>query len=213
MTQKEFIRTIANLIREEALKRGYDYPSAIIAQACLESNYGKSKLAANYHNYFGMKCGKSWKGGSVNMTTKEEYQPGTLTTIKDNFRTYENMRAGVIGYFEFIDAKRYANLRTARSPEEYLRLIMEDGYATSLGYVKNNMKVVDKYNLTQYDVKEIVTNYRLNELDTIALEVIDGKWGNGAARKQKLIRAGYNYNDVQQRVNQMITMRITAGRE
>ena len=213
MTQKEFIRTIGNIIREEALKRGYDYPSAIIAQACLESNYGKSKLAANYHNYFGMKCGKSWKGGSVNMTTKEEYQPGTLTTIKDNFRTYENMRAGVIGYFEFIDTNRYANLRKAHSPEEYLELIRKDGYATSLGYVKNNMKVVDKYQLTQYDVKEVVTNYRLNELDTIALEVIDGKWGNGAARKQKLIRAGYNYNDVQQRVNQMITMRITAGRE
>ena len=208
MTQKEFIQTIGNVIREEALKNGYDYPSAIIAQACLESNYGKSKLASKYHNYFGMKCGRSWKGGSVNMTTKEEYQPGELTTIKDNFRTYENMKAGVIGYFDFLNSKRYANLRSARSPEEYLRLIKDDGYATSNNYVKNVIAVINKWDLKQYDVKEVITNYRLDLLDTIALEVIDGKWGNGAARKVKLKRAGYNYNDVQQRVNQMCAMRL-----
>lgn len=204
MTQKEFIKTIGNVIKEEAMNRGYNYPSAIIAQACLESKYGRSGLA-KYHNYFGLKCGKSWNGGSVNLKTKEEYTPGTLTEIKDNFRTYENLKSGISGYFEFISAKRYSNLKTARSAEEYLRLIKEDGYATSSDYVKNNIAVINKYDLKKYD-NFVEPNYMYvkPEIDQIAREVIEGKWGNGAARRIKLKRAGYNYNAVQAKVNEMM---------
>lgn len=38
----------------------------------------------------------------------------------------------------------------------------------------------------------------------IAQEVIEGKWGNGEERKNKLISAGYNYNDVQSKVNELL---------
>ena len=38
-------------------------------------------------------------------------------------------------------------------------------------------------------------------IDEIAREVISGKWGNGAERMNKLTNAGYNYADVQARVN------------
>lgn len=41
-------------------------------------------------------------------------------------------------------------------------------------------------------------------IDTVAKEVIAGKWGNGTERKQKLISAGYNYNEVQKRVNELV---------
>lgn len=41
-------------------------------------------------------------------------------------------------------------------------------------------------------------------IDEIAQEVIDGKWGNGDARKNALIKAGYDYNKVQSRVNEML---------
>lgn len=41
-------------------------------------------------------------------------------------------------------------------------------------------------------------------LDTIAHEVIQGKWGNGAERKQKLTAAGYDYFAVQKRVNELL---------
>ncbi|KAA8502017.1 hypothetical protein FNY66_04525 [Mediterraneibacter catenae] len=40
--------------------------------------------------------------------------------------------------------------------------------------------------------------------DTIAKEVIAGKWGNGDDRKKKLEAAGYNYNTIQNRVNEML---------
>ena len=41
-------------------------------------------------------------------------------------------------------------------------------------------------------------------IDEIAQEVIDGKWGNGDARRNALIKAGYDYNKVQSRVNEML---------
>lgn len=153
-TQKQindFIKTIAPIIQEHAKKNGYKIASAIIAQACLESAYGLSGLSANYYNYFGLKCGSAWKGKSVNLSTKEEYTKGTLTNIKDNFRVFDNMAAGVAGYFEFISTTRYKNLKTAKTPQEYLERIKADGYATSSTYVANNMALVTKYNLQKYD--------------------------------------------------------------
>lgn len=40
--------------------------------------------------------------------------------------------------------------------------------------------------------------------ETIANEVIAGKWGNGADRKNRLTAAGYDYNAVQKIVNQKL---------
>lgn len=149
--QKRFIAEISPVIRAEAMRRGYPVCSAVIAQACVESRYGQSLLAAQYHNYFGLKCGKAWKGPSVNMKTKEEYTIGTLTSIRDNFRVYGSMETGVAGYYDFISASRYANLKTACTAQEYLERIKADGYATSSTYVNTNMNVVRKFDLERYD--------------------------------------------------------------
>lgn len=45
----------------------------------------------------------------------------------------------------------------------------------------------------------------LKPIEEIAIEVIDGKWGNGVARKEALTKAGYDYNTVQQLVNQILS--------
>lgn len=154
MTNQEFIEAIAGYVQKYAYVYGIEVHSPIIAQAILESGWGKSKLAATYHNYFGLKCDTKWTGKSVNLTTQEEYEPGTLTTIKDNFRVYDSMEDGVKGYFEFIQLPRYQNLRGITDPQKYLETIKADGYATSSVYVNRNMKLVEQYNLTQYDERE-----------------------------------------------------------
>ena len=148
---KSFISQIAPLIQKYAKQYGYKVVSPVIAQACCESAYGTSSLGAKHHNYFGLKCGSSWKGASVNLSTKEEYTVGTLTNIKANFRKYDSMDAGVKGYFDFISAKRYANLKDATTAQQYLEYIKADGYATSSTYVNTNMTIVNKYGLTIYD--------------------------------------------------------------
>ena len=151
MTNQEFIDQIAGYVKKYAAIFGICVHSPIIAQAILESGWGKSKLAATYHNYFGLKCGTKWTGKSVNMNTQEEYEPGTLTTIADNFRAFDSMEEGVKGYFEFIQLARYQNLKRITDPKTYLETIKADGYATSSTYVQNNMNVIEQYNLTQYD--------------------------------------------------------------
>ena len=149
---KQFIETIGPIIQEEAKARGYKVCSPIIAQACIESAYNTSLLSVKYHNYFGMKCGSAWKGPSVNLATKEEYN-SQLVSIRDNFRCYPDMIAGVKGYFDFISTSRYSNLKNATTAQEYLELIKKDGYATSSSYVNTCMGVVNRYSLdTKFDV-------------------------------------------------------------
>ena len=41
-------------------------------------------------------------------------------------------------------------------------------------------------------------------VDEIAKEVLAGKWGSGATRKAKLTEAGYNYSEVQKKVNALV---------
>lgn len=148
---KDFIKQVAPIVQKYARMYGYQVASPIIAQACIESAYGTSSLGYKYHNYFGMKCGSSWKGKSVNLATKEEYTPGTLTNIKANFRAWDSMDEGIKGYFDFISAKRYANLKSAKTPKEYLEMIKADGYATSSTYVNTNMSCISKWNLAKFD--------------------------------------------------------------
>ena len=197
---KAFIAKIAPIIQAEARARGYKVCSPIIAQACIESAFGTSSLGYKYHNYFGMKCGSSWKGKSVNLRTKEEYKVGQLTTIRDNFRVYDSIEEGVKGYFDFISSKRYSNLLIAVTPKQYLEYIKKDGYATSSTYVNTNMNCINKYDLTKWDWNKAEEK----SIDDIAKEVIEGKWGSGETRKQKLTAAGYDYKAVQKRVNELL---------
>lgn len=151
--QQRFIEDIAKHVQKYARAYGILVHSPIIAQAILESGWGESKLASKYHNYFGMKCGTTWTGKSVNMETKEEYTPGTLTTIKDNFRVYDSMEEGVKGYFEFIQKPRYKNLKGVTDAKKYLQLIKADGYATASNYVESAYRLITQYELTEYDVE------------------------------------------------------------
>ena len=46
--------------------------------------------------------------------------------------------------------------------------------------------------------------YTRDVLDTIAAEVIQGDWGNGEERRNRLEQAGYDYDAVEQRVNELL---------
>lgn len=155
-TAKAFIERIAPFMKAEAEKRGYKIVSTAIAQAVIEGAAGTSVLARDYHNHFGLKCGKNWKGASVNMKTKEEYKVGTLTTIKDNFRAYSNDEEGVRGYYDFINTSRYANLKQAKTPLEYAQFLKKDGYATSSTYVNTLISTVNKYGLDKWDLEKVI---------------------------------------------------------
>lgn len=203
MTRTEWLNTIAPIIQREAFERGYKYPSAIIAQAINESGWGQSLLAVKYHNYFGMKCGSSWKGKSVNLNTREEYSKGTLTNIRANFRAYDSMEEGVKGYFDFIKKPRYSNLLFATSSYNYLELIKQDGYATSSGYVNNVYMTVTLNGLQAYDQppEDVIETVSDEFIRKTAEDAIAGKYGDGENRKRVI---GKYYKDIQSKVNEIL---------
>lgn len=150
LAQQAFLNKIAPWVVYYAPQYGIKCPSAVIGQAVHETGWGRDGLSP-YNNFFGMKCGTDWKGASVNLATKEEYKPGTLTNIKANFRAYASVAEGVRGYFEFISKSRYANLKGITDPLKYLQTIKVDGYATGSNYAANIYKLITTYGLTRYD--------------------------------------------------------------
>lgn len=64
-----------------------------------------------------------------------------------------------------------------------------------------NIKVVVKqFNIVENDID--------SDIDSIALQVIRGNWGNGQARRVALEKAGYNYDDIQSRVNELLSSKV-----
>ena len=58
-----------------------------------------------------------------------------------------------------------------------------------------------KLPFVEYSVKSVENSKK--SVDEIAREVINGEWGNGSERKQRLTAAGYSYSDIQKRVNEI----------
>ena len=71
--------------------------------------------------------------------------------------------------------------------------------------VNNNSVWINPYeyfNISKDDVRKYTNDKSIIEL---ANEVIDGKWGNGNDRKERLTKAGYNYRLVQDKVNELLS--------
>lgn len=152
--QQEFINRMAPYVVAWAKAYNWGVPSAIIAQACLESGYGTSDKAA-YHNFFGLKYkGKRVTCNSGKFTSSSaEWDPvkQQYVSIVTEWYAFADDNTGVQGYFQFIDSGNYAKAKVATDPRSYLQALKDSGYATSPKYVDNNMRVVETYNLTQYD--------------------------------------------------------------
>ncbi len=202
MSNEDFIKMIGKAA-QKAYPKYRILPSLTIAQAILESNWGRSGLARDCYNYFGMK----WKDGCGcdfrEYLTKEQKPDGSYYSVMARFRKYPDAKAGIEGYYKFLTGyQRYANLIGETDPMRACDLIRQDGWATSLKYSENLKSLIQKHGLASWDAGS-----RPEEpagLDAIAREVIDGKWGNGQERKQRLRDAGYDPAEVQRKVNEIL---------
>lgn len=154
----QFIERVAECVIKHASSYAIAVHSPIIAQAVLESASGTSELAVNANNFLGIK----YRPGRCPTSNGIYYKVGSEQSIDGSYASsvmkwcrFDSMEDCIIGYFDFININRYANLKGVADPKEYLNLLKADGYATSLKYVDNVMTVIKKYDLTKYDRKEV----------------------------------------------------------
>lgn len=164
MSTTQFIQTMGPIAQADYKKSGV-LASVTLAQAILESGWGKSELAQKGNNLFGMKTnlsGNTWSGSvwdgysSVTINTGEEYG-GKHVTISAPFRKYSCVEQSVADHSAYlVNAKdgysyRYAGLTSTNSYKKQLTIIKNGGYATSSTYVSQLTSLIERYNLDQYD--------------------------------------------------------------
>lgn len=125
------------------------FPSVMLAQSILESDWGRSELSKEYNNYFGIKEVK--KGEGIVFET-EEYVEGESGRYMENFKKYPSKKDSFLHYAKLLtEAKRYEKVKTAKNYEEAIQYIIESGYATDPDYKNKVISVIEKYNLNKYD--------------------------------------------------------------
>lgn len=107
-------------------------------------------------------------------------------------------------FIKMIEDKLNENASSSKSIDTLAREVIAGKY----GNGEDRKKALGNlYSQVQKRVNEILTGKttpKKKTVDEIAREVIQGKWGNGTDRKNRLEKAGYNYREVQNRVNQML---------
>jgi len=133
--REQFIAELLPHATEAGRELGVD-PHSLIAQAALETGWGRSQ-PGNSHNLFGIKAGSNWTGASVQANT-EEFAGGVASRVDANFRAYESPRESVEDYVRVIrDNPRYASaLNTGSNVEAFANALQRGGYATDPDYAR-----------------------------------------------------------------------------
>lgn len=152
MKPLEFILKYAGPVRE-ACKGTKLFPSVCLAQAALETGWGK---AAIDNNMFGIKATGStneyWHGEKKYVTTTE-YINGIKKTMHLAFRAYDSAEDSIRDHNRLLlTSKRYAKVLQAETPEEQARAIKAAGYATDPKYADKLISIIVTHNLKQYDI-------------------------------------------------------------
>ncbi|SHO48162.1 glucosaminidase domain-containing protein [Anaerocolumna xylanovorans] len=154
MKNEDFIKAIA----VAAIKHYPAFrilPSLTIAQAILESRWGKSGLAKDCYNYFGMKWSSTCGTACKEYATCEQTAEGVPYTIKAKFRRYSNLEEGIAGYYKFLGYPRYSNLKGITDYREACELIRKDGWATDTCYSIKLVELIQAYKLWKYDLQAV----------------------------------------------------------
>lgn len=143
-SRKEFIRKYKNIAIREMERTGI--PASItLAQGILESGCGKSELALNANNHFGIKCHNEWQGATYTMDDDEK---------DECFRKYKHPEQSWIDHSEFLTSRpRYAGLFSLKTTDykAWAKGLKAAGYATNPQYANLLIKIIEEEELYKYD--------------------------------------------------------------
>lgn len=171
MGEADIIAKVGALFTADQRKNGV-LASVSFAQFILESGYGKSELAQNANNCFGMKCslsgntwgGSAWDGASKYAKNTQEYVNGQYVSVTAEFRKYQNVEQSIADHSAYLlgamngSKKRYEGLKGCTDYRKAVQIIKDGGYATAPDYVGNICNIIEKWNLTRYDVDAAVSS-------------------------------------------------------
>lgn len=154
-----FIKSIAPLA--QANQKKYGVPASVsMAQAILESGWGKSSLTKKGNAFFGIKCSAKSKyaNGCMNTRTREVYN-GKDAYIQAGFRTYPKVQNSFYDHGLFLRSNgRYSKaFKYQKSPNKFIREVHKAGYATDPNYTKLIVSIMKSNNLYKYDKPVKVT--------------------------------------------------------
>jgi LysM repeat protein len=136
-------------IAVQEMKRTGIPASITLAQGILESNSGESNLAKKFNNHFGIKCKSDWKGE----TTFQDDD-----TKQECFRVYPTALASFKDHSDFLKNRpNYAPLFALDPVDDsaWAYGLKKAGYATAPDYPKRILKIIDDYELSQYNFPEL----------------------------------------------------------
>ena len=176
MTETGILAKVAPLFEADYKKTGI-LASVSMAQFILESDFGRSELARNANNCFGMKAlisANSWSGGAwdgksrYTKETQEQDVHGNVVTITADFRKYACIEDSIADHSAYLlgakkgTALRYDGLKGELNYVKAVQIIKDGGYATDINYVPKLCNIIGKYSLYKYDdLKE--TLYRVRK--------------------------------------------------
>ncbi len=181
--QADFFKRYAEIAQDEM--REHNIPASIkLAQAALESNYGRGELALEANNFFGIKC---WDcETSYAKFDDEENADGTPKA--STFKVFANPMASFKGHTEFLTnnkAGRYDHLFEL-APGDYRAWaegLKKAGYATDEGYAQKLINIIEENNLHIYDLEvineELSTNAKTHALNSMGGIKLDDSKING----------------------------------
>ena len=151
--QSVFLADAAQAARSASARTGVP-ASVTVAQAILESDWGRSLLAQSASNYFGVKAvGGLGNDGVVWMSTGEYDAEGQAYETMSPFRAYRSLTDSLVDHDLMLrNGTRYASaMQVAHDPRQFAQLLAEAGYATDPAYADKLIALMDRYDLYRLD--------------------------------------------------------------
>lgn len=133
----------------------------VVAQAILESNWGRSDLAKKHFNFFGIKKKNEQLtdrerqiiAGKIRIQTKEDYGSG-LQTVSDEFNTYKSLEASVEHYYIFMQKRieqfdSYKGITKVKKSDykAMAKAIQKSGFSTDRQYAEKLIRIIEEHGL------------------------------------------------------------------
>ena len=150
---ESFVEQLWPMAQRAADKIGVK-PEVIIAQAALETGWGKHIInhrdGQSSHNLFNIKADKRWDGESAVIGTVE-YRGGVAVKEQAQFRSYETYQQSFDDYVNFLQTQpRYRQaLEHTDNPERFVEELHKAGYATDPAYAEKVKRIMHGSTLAQ----------------------------------------------------------------